>query len=81
MSGVETTYPTAWRTFGTEARRPRHPPFDSPPQQNLWACFGSGRFPRLCKRASFATPGVRKPYDFLVTSSGVANFPGAILEG
>src|SRR5512147_1756364 len=39
-----------------------------PPQQNLWVCFGSGRSPRLCNRASFATSAVRKPYDFLVTS-------------
>ena len=39
-----------------------------PPQQNLWVRFGSGRCPRLCKRASFATFAVRKPYDFLVTN-------------
>ena len=39
-----------------------------PPQPNLWVRFGSGRSPRLCKRASFATSGLRKPYDFLVTS-------------
>ena len=39
-----------------------------PPQQNLWVRFGSGRLPRLCNRASFATCAVRKPYDFLVTS-------------
>src|SRR6185312_12823464 len=39
-----------------------------PPQQNLWVRFGSGRWPRLCNRASFATLAVRKPYDFLVTS-------------
>ena len=39
-----------------------------PPQQNLWVRFGSGRWPRLCNRASFATFAVRKPYDFLVTS-------------
>lgn len=39
-----------------------------PPQQNLWVRSGSGRWPRLCKRASFATFAVRKPYDFLVTS-------------
>ena len=39
-----------------------------PPQQNLWVRFGSGRLPRLCKRASFATSAVRNPYDFLVTS-------------
>ena len=39
-----------------------------PPQQNLWVRFGSGRFPRLWRRASFATLAVRKPYDFLVTS-------------
>jgi hypothetical protein len=38
------------------------------PQQNLWVRFGSGRWPRLCKRASFATFAVRKPYDLLVTS-------------
>ena len=39
-----------------------------PRQQNLWARSGSGRCPRLCKRASFATFAVLKPYDFLVTS-------------
>ena len=39
-----------------------------PPQQNLWVRFGSGRWPRLCSKASFATSAVRKPYDFLVTS-------------
>ena len=39
-----------------------------PPQQNLWVRFGSGSCPRLCKRASFATFAVRKPYDFLVTN-------------
>jgi hypothetical protein len=44
------------------------PPTEMPPQQNLWVRSGSGRRPRLCKRASFATLAVRNPYDFLVTS-------------
>ena len=39
-----------------------------PPQQNLWVCFGSGRRPRLCIRANFATLAVLNPYDFLVTN-------------
>ncbi len=37
-------------------------------KQNLWVRFGSGRPPRLCKRASFATSGRRKPNDSLGTS-------------
>ena len=44
------------------------PSHKKPPQQNLWVRFGSGSCPRLCKRASFATFAVRKPYDFLVTN-------------
>jgi hypothetical protein len=51
-----------------------------PPQQNLWVRFGSGRRPRLCKRASFATFAVRNPYDFLVTSFTLLLSPRAVSQ-
>jgi hypothetical protein len=38
------------------------------PQQNLWACFGSGSRPMLCSRATFAISAARTPSDFLVPS-------------
>jgi serine/threonine protein kinase len=43
-------------------------PQNMAPQQKLWVRLGSGRRPRLCIKANFATFAVRKPYDFLVTS-------------